>query len=237
MNAAPKYWAVIPAAGVGERVGASRPKQYLQIAGKTLLEHAASCFVNNDQIAGLIFSIKPGDEIFSSLDFDNSGIPIYTVDGGNTRAESVLNALNYLETHASHDDFVLVHDAARPCLADSDLTKLLIRCSNDEVGGILAIPVTDTIKRVSQDRIVDTQSRDNSWRALTPQMFRYGLLKDAVISSLSKGIAVTDEASAVEYAGYKPCVVEGSDQNLKVTTSNDFKIAEMFLHLKEKADY
>ncbi len=236
MNTAPKCWAVIPAAGIGERVGGAKPKQYLQIAGKTVIEHAVSCLVNNERIAGLVFSLNPGDKYFSTLDLANSTLPIYTVDGGESRAESVLNGLNCLNGYANDDDFVLVHDAARPCLTLSDLHALMDYCFQDGVGGILATPVTDTIKKVSQDRVVNTLDRDEIWRALTPQMFKFKLLKDAIQTSINNRIVITDEASAIEMIGHKPGVVEGSEQNIKVTKPNDLIIAELILQSTEKAE-
>lgn len=229
MNAAPKCWAVIPAAGIGQRVGASKPKQYLQIADKTVLQHAVSNFVDNDRIAGLIISLHSNDQTFTTLNFCSENTSIYTVTGGDSRAESVLNALNFLDDIASEQDFVLVHDAARPCLKRLDLDTLMDCCLQDDVGGILAAPVSDTIKKVSSDRVLGTLDRDQIWRALTPQMFKLGLLKQALTSAINNSVLITDEASAIENAGYNPIIVAGCEQNIKITYSSDLKIAEMFL--------
>lgn len=234
MNAAQKCWAVIPAAGIGQRVGASEPKQYLQIGDKTVLQHALSNFVDNDRIAGLVVSLNSNDQAYATLDICSENTPIYTVTGGDSRAESVLNALNFLDDIAGEQDFVLVHDAARPCLKRLDLDKLIDCCLQDEVGGILAAPVSDTIKKVSSDRIVGTLDRDQIWRALTPQMFRFGLLKQALTSAINNSVLITDEASAIENAGYNPVIVEGCEQNIKITHSSDLKIAEIFLKSMEE---
>ena len=229
MSAAPKCWAVLPAAGTGQRVGAAMPKQYLQIAGKTVLQHAVENFINNDRIAGLVVPLHSKDNQFSKLHFGDVSTSIDTVQGGDTRAESVLAGLNFLSDHAGEQDYVLVHDAARPCLMITDLNNLIDSCLKDEVGGILATPLTDTIKLVNQKRIVGTQDREQTWRALTPQMFKFGILKNALTSAINNHQLSIDEASAIEYAGYHPLIVEGSEKNIKVTNPDDLQLAEIYL--------
>ncbi|MCL4167181.1 UNVERIFIED_CONTAM: hypothetical protein GTU68_012862, partial [Idotea baltica] len=154
---------------------------------------------------------------------------IHSVIGGDTRAHSVLNALDSFEAKIGEDDFVLVHDAARPCLTMSDLDKLIDVCVQHDVGGILGSRVTDTIKQVENNNIINTLDRENIWRAYTPQMFKFGPLKSAIQKAFKDEIFITDEASAIEYVGYQPCMVEGDTRNIKVTTAKDFSLVEIFL--------
>ena len=230
MNVLPGCWAVIPAAGVGSRVvGSPVPKQYLRIEGKTILEHALSPLINSENIVGVVVVLHKDDQWFSDLTIDAKGKELWTVEGGSTRAQSVLNALTHLKDYADKGDFVVVHDAARPCFSDIDLQRLLDVCIEDAVGGILATPVRDTIKKVDDSSVVDTVSRDNLWRALTPQMFRYGLLLDALSEASKDKLEITDEASAVERYGFRPRAIEGDVKNIKVTTAEDILIAQMYL--------
>ena len=229
MSTVPKCWAVIPAAGIGERVGSSIPKQYLEVAGKSILEHAISAFISNTRIAGITIALNSQDDHFDALDIKTSSGKIHSVIGGVTRAHSVLNALGSIEAQLDKDDFVLVHDAARPCLAMSDLDQLINICIQHEVGGIIGSPVSDTIKQVDNSSIVNTLDRDNIWRAYTPQMFKLGVLRSAIQNALANNVSITDEASAIEHAGYKPCMVEGDSRNIKVTTAEDISLVEMFL--------
>ena len=230
MNVLPGCWAVIPAAGVGARVvGSPVPKQYLRIEGKTILEHALNPLIHCENIVGVVVVLHKDDQWFTDLTIDARGKELWTVEGGATRAQSVSNALTHLQDYAEKSDFVLVHDAARPCFTEVDLQRLLDVCLDDAVGGILATPVRDTIKKVEDNSVVDTVSRDNMWRALTPQMFRYGLLLDALSEASKDSIEITDEASAVERYGFRPRVIEGDVKNIKVTTAEDILIAQMYL--------
>ena len=229
MNAMPKCWAVIPAAGIGERVGSKIPKQYLQIAGKTILEHAISPFIDNSRIAGITVALHPQDTYFDTLDIKSCSEKVHVATGGVTRAHSVFNALESFEAKLDKNDYILVHDAARPCLTMSDLDKLIDVCIQHEVGGIIGSRVTDTIKYVENDNIVNTLDRENIWRAYTPQMFKFGVLQNAIQKAFKNKVCITDEASALEYAGYQPCMVEGDARNIKVTTAEDVFLAETFL--------
>ncbi len=229
MTMLPGCWAVIPAAGVGERIGLPVPKQYLRIEDKTILEHALTPLINNEYIVGIVVVLHKDDQYFADLTINCKSKELWTIIGGKTRAQSVLNALNHLQDYADKNDFILVHDAVRPCLTPTDLQRLLDACIEDSVGGVLATPLLDTIKKVSERSIVDTLARDNLWRALTPQMFRFGLLLDALRESVEEDIEITDEAFAVERYGFCPCVVKGDVRNIKVTTPEDIPIAEMFL--------
>jgi 2-C-methyl-D-erythritol 4-phosphate cytidylyltransferase len=229
MNTVPKCWAVVPAAGVGERVGSSIPKQYLQIEGKTILEHAINPFIRNSRIAGITVALNPQDTHFSTLGLKSSSGKIHSVIGGVTRAHSVLNALDSIEAQLDKDDFILVHDAARPCLTMGDLDRLIDVCIRHEVGGVIGSRVTDTIKQVDNNNIINTLDRENIWRAYTPQMFKFGVLQSAIQKAFKDNVAITDEASALEYVGYKPRMVEGDSRNIKVTTAEDLSLAIIFL--------
>ena len=231
MSVLPKCWAIIPAAGIGQRMASSTPKQYLKIGNKTILEHAANTLLNDARITQVVFALHEKDSYFSQLTLDHAH-KIRSVIGGDTRAHSVLNAMHAIQAEINADDFVLVHDAARPCLQNADLDKLIDVCLNHEVGGILAAPVTDTIKRVRGNEIDSTLVRTHLWRAFTPQMFKFKLLYDALTKALSNNVLVTDEASAMEYMQHRPCVVEGSTHNIKVTSPDDLIMAESYLTSK-----
>ena len=225
-----KFWAVVPAAGVGRRMGGDRPKQYLDLLGKTILERTLDRLLGHKDIAGVVVAISEGDEYWQDIAprYTNSGLRV--AQGGEERCHSVLNGLNDLSAIASDSDWVLVHDAARPCLSDADISNLIATLVNDEVGGILGIPVTDTIKRVgSENSIETTVDRTALWRALTPQMFRLPLLQKSLTDALDAGVLVTDESSAIEWAGYTPKIVEGSPDNIKITLPQDLWLAESYL--------
>lgn len=220
----PAFWAVIPAAGVGARMAADRPKQYLQLGGRTILEHSLGCFLDHPGLKGLVVSVAPDDPYWSSLACAQDG-RIQRVDGGAERSDSVLNALLHLHAQgAADDDWVLVHDAARPNLARDDLDKLLAELADDPVGGLLAVPARDTLKRIdSRGRVLETVDRSLIWQAYTPQMFRLGALHRALADSLVADVAITDEASAMEWAGQAPRLIEGRSDNLKVTRPEDLE--------------
>ncbi|WP_264696331.1 2-C-methyl-D-erythritol 4-phosphate cytidylyltransferase [Candidatus Nitrosacidococcus sp. I8] len=227
----PNYWVVIPAAGVGKRMGSQIPKQYLPLLGKTVLEHTINIFLDYPAIQGIIVATSDEDYWWSQY-FPIQHPKIMRVAGGKERCHSVLNSLVYLQTLANSEDWVLVHDAARPCLQQMDLNLLIKTLNNHSVGGLLALPVSDTLKRGSDQReVVVTVSRENLWRALTPQMFRFKKLHDALASAIRYGNYVTDEASAMEQAGYAPYLVEGHGSNIKITHPQDLAQAELFLSL------
>jgi 2-C-methyl-D-erythritol 4-phosphate cytidylyltransferase len=225
----PAFWVVIPAAGVGKRMKAKRPKQYLRLAHKTVIEHTLARFIAYPGVAGIVVVIDAYDSYWSELHFSGDR-DLLTVSGGKERCHSVLNALEYLSDSAASQDWVLVHDAARPCLTYTDLHQLITTLDQDPVGGILAVPVRDTIKRATEDqRIAQTVDRKGLWHALTPQMFRLEILTKALHQSLADGHLVTDEASAVEYMGLKPRLVEGRADNIKITCPEDLTLAEYYL--------
>ncbi len=219
-------FALIPAAGSGTRIASGQPKQYAALAGRPMLWHAIRA-VCVPPVEYVFVVLSPGDRDFARQDwsaFQDKVEPLYC--GGESRRDSVYNGLVAAHDAVNADDWVLVHDAARPCLALQDLKNLLRECEADEVGGILALPVADTVKKVSGNRIEATEDRAQLWLAQTPQMFRAGLLLQALRQATRP---VTDEASAVEQMGLKPKLVPGSRENLKVTWPEDLAIAEGIL--------
>jgi 2-C-methyl-D-erythritol 4-phosphate cytidylyltransferase len=223
----PRYFAIVPAAGSGSRFGAEKPKQYLSLLGRPLIFHTLAALVACREIDRVWVVLSPDDPYWPQYDWSELGPKLETLRcGGETRAESVTNGLRAASMVASADDWVLVHDAARPCLSQLMLTTLINELNDDPVGGILAVPVADTLKRAGVDqRITATESRDALWQAQTPQMFRYGLL----IEALEKCRTVTDEASAVEALGFSPKLVRSETTNLKVTYPADLALAGLIL--------
>ncbi|MES2817845.1 MAG: 2-C-methyl-D-erythritol 4-phosphate cytidylyltransferase [Pseudomonadota bacterium] len=233
--ALPPFWAVIPAAGVGARMRSDRPKQYLLVAGRSILEHSLACFIDHSGLKGLVVSLAADDPYWPTLACADDP-RIIRAAGGRERADSVLNALRRLtELGADDGDWVLVHDAARPNLVREDLDRLLLMLADDEVGGLLGIPLRDTLKRVGGDgRVLDTLDRQCLWQAYTPQMFRLGMLRQALEQALAAGATITDEASALEWTGRAPRLVEGRADNLKITHPED--LHWLIRHWHDKAD-
>jgi 2-C-methyl-D-erythritol 4-phosphate cytidylyltransferase len=223
-DALPAFWAVIPAAGIGARMAADRPKQYLQLGGLTILEHSLACFLDHPRLKGVVISLAVDDPYWPTLACASDS-RIQRATGGKERADSVLNALLHLHAQGAHDDdWVLVHDAARPNLSRADLDKLLHELANDPVGGLLAVPAKDTLKRADANgRVTETVDRSLIWQAYTPQMFRLGALHRALADSLVSDVAITDEASAIEWAGQSPRLIEGRSDNIKVTRPEDLE--------------
>jgi len=224
----PKCIALIPAAGSGSRIGSERPKQYLALAGKPMIWHAISALAKHERIDRVYVVLAPGDAWFDGYDWSGASKLRVLRCGGDTRAASVLNGLRAMQDEVGAEDWVLVHDAARPCLTRAHLDTLIANLEHDAVGGILAVPVADTLKRSDQDaRIVATEPRENLWQAQTPQMFRHALLTRA-LEELGTDTP-TDEARAVEHLGLKPKLVACDSTNLKVTYPRDIKLAELIL--------
>lgn len=224
-----RFHALVPAAGSGSRLGHGVPKQYLPLAGVPLLQHALSTLVAHAQIATVHVVLAPSDDRFDhEVAGSVRGLVVPIRCGGESRAVSVLNGLRAMEPSVHVDDWVLVHDAARPCLTSALLDRLLQALEADAVGGILALPVADTLKAADDDRrIVRTVERAGLWQAQTPQMFRFRILKQAL--EAADATTVTDEASAVEALGLQPRLVEGDVTNLKVTYARDMILAELIL--------
>ena len=231
-------WVVIPAAGVGSRMESEQPKQYLKITTKTIIEHTLECFINHPQVAGIIVALSSGDTYWKQLNIKSDAAPIYTVEGGEQRSDSVERALEYLRVVERLDDdtWVMVHDAARPCVSQADINALLAIRSGETVGGILATPVRDTMKRSfsDQSKISHTESRDNLWHALTPQLFKLGPLISALEFCKGKSIVVTDEASAFEAIGEHPELVKGGHENIKVTYPSDIQYGCFLLNNRKE---
>ena len=222
-----KFWGVVPAAGVGKRMQADRPKQYLGLAGKTVLEQTLARLLGANVFNAIVVAISAEDPYWPELEISLHP-QVVTAPGGKERADSVLSALKTLRDNADDNDWVLVHDAARPCITFEDIHKLIGALSNDDVGGILALSSHDTLKNVQDNSILGTLDRRHIWRALTPQMFRYGMLKNALVEC-GGNIAITDEASALELKGFKPKIVEGRPDNIKITRPEDLALAQFYL--------
>lgn len=227
MTAAP-VWCVVPAAGRGTRVGGDRPKQYQLLAGKPLIAHTLERLADHPLIAGLVVILSRDDAFWEALAIAPTK-PLRLAQGGAERCDSVLAGLAALSGEVTEDDFVLVHDAARPCVRQADITRLIERAGAVD-GGLLGAPLRDTLKRAdAQGRSVQTEPREHRWRAFTPQMFRLGALSRALQDAARDGVVVSDETMAMERAGYAPLLVEGAEDNIKVTTAADFALAEFLL--------
>lgn len=211
-------------------MGVDRPKQYLQLAGRTVLEHSVAPLLAHPAIAAAVVAIRADDRWWSTLDLSKDP-RVHTCPGGTERADSVRNALDLLRKQgAQNDDWVLVHDAARPCLLAEDLKGLIDTLKDEHIGGLLAVPLTDTVKRAAGDgRVETTLTRTGLWRAATPQMFRFGPLRQALEAAAAEGLLVTDESMAMEHMGHRPLLVASSARNLKITHPSDLPIAERYL--------
>ena len=255
-----RYWAVIPAAGIGSRMGMELPKQYLPLRGKPVIAHCLDRLTSHPKISGIVVALREDDADGAKL-LSNpvwNGKPLYLAAGGEQRCHSVLNALSRLASIAADDDWVLVHDAVRPCLRHSDMDKLINTLAAHPTGGLLGVPLSDTIKRVAADdvqgralakgptnvaggrtpgaihRVVETIARTELWRALTPQMFRLGALTRALTETIERGIEVTDDAEAMSLTGAAPVMIEGCADNIKITQPADLALAEFYLAQQEQ---
>ncbi len=230
-----RLWVVVPAAGRGRRFGGEVPKQYLTVAGEPLLAHTLRALLVHPGVEGAMVVLADDDRHWPGWD-DIEGKPVLTCTGGDARADSVLAGLLALSDSVRADDFVLVHDAARPNLCLADLDALLERGRDDLVGAVLAAPVCDTLKRAGDDGGIDaTESRERLWRALTPQLFRRLQLTQALQAATAAGIAVTDESMAMEIQGHRPLLVEGADDNFKITTASDLAHFEYLVMRKRES--
>ena len=224
-----KYWVVIPAAGEGLRMGVDKPKQYISINNKTIIEHTIDCFIYREEIEKIIVAISKEDEFWTTLEISGHD-KIMTASGGKERYQSVLNSLQMLSGEAEDDDWVMVHDAARPCLNQSAIDRLIIELKTHDIGGILAMPCRDTMKRSNDTGEIDeTVERQSLWHAQTPQMFKYGKLLLAIQDALKNKAVVTDEAMAVERLGFKPMLVLGHQENIKLTYKDDLESLKAYL--------
>lgn len=229
-----RFRAVVPAAGSSRRMGDGvLPKQYLQLAGRSVLEWSLAPLLARDDCAGVVVVLAPGDRHWATLPVAGN-TRVRTAIGGGERADSVRAGLLALKAQLSGDDWVLVHDAARPCLHPDEVALLIDHVRSDAVGGLLASPLVDTLKRSDgADRVAETVSRTGLWRAMTPQMFRFGVLTQALAEAAQRGVAVTDESQAVELLGLHPLLVAGSADNIKITVADDLRRAGQILAMRE----
>lgn len=223
-----RLWVIVPAAGSARRMGTlAKPKQYLPLAGRTLIEWSIAPFLRESRCEAIVVMLAADDRWWPDSPLREQA-RVRTAIGGADRAETVRRGLEVLP--ARDEDWVLVHDAARPCLCDADVRRLIDGCGEDAVGGLLAVPLVDTLKRADADGLVaQTLPREGMWRALTPQMFRYGVLRRALTQSAEGGIAVTDESQAVELLGLRPRLIAGDADNIKITVPDDLQFAERIL--------
>lgn len=230
-----RYWLVMPAAGVGRRFGTTRPKQYAPLEGRTVIEWALAPFLADSECAGIAVALADEDPYWDEVADRLTRFPgrkpeLIRAEGGAERSHTVRKGLEALRARAKADDWVLVHDAARPCLSSSDLQQLLTSLGSHPVGGILATPAADTLKRAAAGgEIEQTVNRAGLWRALTPQMFRYERLCEALDRALAGGRLPTDEAQALEWIGDRPALVQGSAANIKITSADDLVLAAALL--------
>ncbi len=223
-----RCWGLIPAAGKGKRMGEAIPKQYLSLHGKPVIQYGLERLGNHPSIRGVVVVLAPGDAHWPALRCRTQA-PLYTVTGGEERCHSVAKGLAFLASLAHPEDWVLVHDAARPCLSREDLDRLIHTLMGDPVGGILAAPLADTLKRGEGGHVVETLERRGLWRAFTPQMFRIQALSAALERAIAGKAEVTDEASAMEWAGHRPRLVRGRSDNIKITHPEDLALAACIL--------
>lgn len=223
-------WAILVAAGSGSRMSAEMPKQYLTLAGKTLLEHSIHMLESSSSVSGLMVVLAKSDDYWDSHNI-RCEKPMRTVTGGAERADSVLAGLQALSDVCGDDDWVLVHDAARPCLDPAQIELMESSLLGHACGGLLAVPVKDTLKRANEaGDSVGTVAREQLWQAQTPQIFRYKLLVEAYRHAISKGILVTDESMAMEFSGHQPKLIEGRADNIKITVPEDLALAEFLMN-------
>jgi 2-C-methyl-D-erythritol 4-phosphate cytidylyltransferase len=220
-------WAVIPAAGTGRRMAAELPKQYLGFQGKTLLEHSLDRLLSHSQIDGAVLALRDDDDHWNQLVYQPAK-PLFTTHGGAERQHSVYSGLTTLQYRCGNDVLALVHDAVRPLVTHAELDQVIAAARKHPAGAILACPVTDTLKRENQSlEIESTISRHGLWRAQTPQAFHLAPLLNALKQAIDDNVAITDDAQAIERLGYTPALVACSAENLKITTPDDLRLAEM----------
>ena len=228
----PKIWAIVPAAGVGSRMQLDRPKQYLEVAGKTVLQYSLECLLQHDAIQAVQLCLSANDAYWVDQGFQHEKL-LPVIDGGAERSDTVIEGLNAIGAIANPLDWVMVHDAARPCLSRSLIDRLIDALGSNSVGGILATPVAETVKKASQQdsetKIMQTVDRTDLWLAQTPQMFRYGVLRNSMLVAKKQRLSITDEASAIELAGYQPLIIESHAVNKKLTYADDIEWFRFYL--------
>ena len=236
MQTEANFWAIVPAAGAGTRMGTDIPKQYLVLNDRSVLEHTLDTLLSCQRLNGVILVLSQADQRWAEIAPRYSRQALQTVSGGAERCHSVLNGLDHLAAHATDEDWVLVHDAARPCVRREDVERLMKTLENSRDGGVLGVPVADTMKRVDNELyIADTVDREGLWHAYTPQMFRVGALRAALQQAVVNGQPVTDEANAMELAGYRPRMVQGARDNIKITVPSDLPLAAHYLQSRQSS--
>ncbi len=225
-----RLWVVIPAAGIGKRMGVDIPKQYITVCDKAIIEHTVEKFTSRNDLQGILVALSNSDQHWSTLELSKNN-KITTVTGGEERYKSVYNALCSLKNKAGDDDWILVHDAVRPCITTFEIDQFIADLDHlNGIGGILALPCFETMKKANTNHeIEETIDRKFIWHAQTPQMFRYKKLFLAIEKIMNENIFITDEAMAMELAGYKPVLIQGTHSNIKITDQNDLKYLESFL--------
>ncbi len=233
-------WAVLPAAGIGRRMGSNIPKQYLPIDGVPLILHSLRRLAGVTEIQQIAVVLHPEDQYWAELSSSiesEFGDRLATVMGANERHRSVLNGLNYLGSKAQADDWVLVHDAVRPCVRVQDIENLITAVREHSIGGLLGYPIDNTLKHIDDTgAVIKTVDRRSYWNALTPQMFRYSKIKAAYESVVDTDMVITDEAAAIEHAGHKPLMVLGNKDNIKITHATDLLLAAQILQAQVSSD-
>ena len=224
------YFLIIPASGVGTRMGSSTPKQYLRLEnGLTIIDQCLKTLLEIKLISGFVVALSSTDSFFQSSHFYNHSKILAIAEGGKERFNSVLSALNSLNKTAQPNDWVLVHDSVRPCIKKSDIEKLIREVSNDSIGGILATSAIDTVKEINASGSIKTIDRKKLYMAQTPQMFRFGILKEAIESAIRMGGRINDESEAIEKLGHSVKIIGGSSSNIKITAKDDIDLANYFL--------
>lgn len=232
----PRIWAVIPAAGVGRRMAAEVPKQYLDLLGQPIVCWTLQSLLGHPAVHGGVIALADHDSIWDSIAHDYPR-PLHRVTGGAERSDSVLAALEFLLAQGGDEDWVMVHDAVRPCVTSDDIDRLVAAGLSRPDGALLAMPVRDTLKRQEAGgRVRSTASRDGLWHALTPQLFPLRVLYQALNTALERSSSITDDAQAMETAGYQPLLVEGRSTNIKITRPHDLALAAAVLRLNGKVD-
>jgi 2-C-methyl-D-erythritol 4-phosphate cytidylyltransferase len=230
-----KIWAIVPAAGIGQRMQSDLPKQYLPLNGKPILAWTLDAICRVPEIFQVIVPLHPED-IYWQQQIHLTYPHLQTVTGGKLRFESVQNALDFIKPKADANDWVLVHDAVRPCITPREISELLANIVMHPVGGLWGVPVRDTLKKVDEtQQVIKTVSRDDLWHALTPQIFRFGMLQEALFTAKRDNIMITDEAGAIEHLGYHPQMVRGSYANIKITYPEDLRSASLWISQMEQA--
>ena len=233
MDESPQYWVVLPATGTGQRMNAACPKQYLTLNNKTILEHTLDNLLSYPLIMGAVLVLNDTDQYWDELLYTHKK-PVLLCSGGEQRHHSVFNGLKRLKQYSDNNPFVLIHDAVRPFVSHTDLDHLLIALEESDDGALLAVPVADTLK-LSTDSlaVATTHPREGLWRAFTPQAFKLDKIYSALLSVINKNLEITDDASAMELAGFHPKLVQGDERNIKITTPQDLILAEHLIRANQ----